>query len=725
MGIHITTRRDNQPLIIPSNTAFEDNAPLSLALLLECQYLDGTTDPLVYETVQQSDGAAACDCRWTREGFSFSLADRWCQTSANKILLERRIQVKTAETSGVPPKPDGFQLHLKLGLSPASYRFFAPGMVYSPDQYAEHTRLSFCDHRLAYPLVAAYNATTRQAICLSRVSLAKFDRRAQRSQKEKRFLQSTDIGALGFVPVAASALEAYWPYDEGDTSALLDAQGSPATALYPLEDGVDITLVYEIATFEAEDYADAVFAAFRNAYALAKPQPPQLHFTLQDAIHFRLSSLENTYHEWNSDGAGFVLNFDPEKGYRMQARAFGASFTNHQTGESQDILEYGFTGRQISAAFMLAEYEGGQWVERGRRVLDFFIRHMTQPSGWVFTLYHLRKQRPLYTVGDLDGPVLHYLARANLPGNYTRMMVEAMGDVLLFYQQQRRQGHIHDHWLAACHSFAQFLVRYQNADGSWYRAYTSVGEPLHSGEWFGTSEEAAKSATCIPVPYLLSLADELGMEGEPYREAVRRACSYVLNTTVAQHDYRGGTLDNPNVVDKEAALLTMRALLALYEHSGDKTHLEAAEKAARLAITWNFIWNVPNISETPVGRAEVKSTGWGGINSIWGAGVTDIYSLFFLEELVHLSRLTHQPLYEQIADLIANGTQQILSYPQQSFGFVDVGMQPEGIAFCDQGVDAGLIAKGDIWGGLGWIYTAGTFGLKRYLSAKEALLANK
>ena len=46
-------------------------------------------------------------------------------------------------------------------------------------------------------------------------------------------------------------------------------------------------------------------------------------------------------------------------------------------------------------------------------------------------------------------------------------------------------------------------------------------------------------------------------------------------------------------------------------------------------------------------------------------------------------------------------------------------MQPEGIAFCDQGVDAGLIAKGDTWGGLGWPYTAGTFGLHRYLTAKQ------
>jgi hypothetical protein len=39
-----------------------------------------------------------------------------------------------------------------------------------------------------------------------------------------------------------------------------------------------------------------------------------------------------------------------------------------------------------------------------------------------------------------------------------------------------------------------------------------------------------------------------------------------------------------------------------------------------------------------------------------------------------------------------------LSY---DFGFTDTGMQPEGIAFCDKGVDGDLIGEGDVWGSLG------------------------
>jgi hypothetical protein len=55
--------------------------------------------------------------------------------------------------------------------------------------------------------------------------------------------------------------------------------------------------------------------------------------------------------------------------------------------------------------------------------------------------------------------------------------------------------------------------------------------------------------------------------------------------------------------------------------------------------------------------------------------------------------------------------------PGRLHAFADAGMQPEGISFCPQGVDEGLIAKGDTWGGLGWPYTAGTYGLGQYLEA--------
>jgi hypothetical protein len=690
---------------------------LAIQVRTDCNYLKRDSQPAGYSDVQaDSGGAFLCKSAWAAAHHAFSIFDNWLPGGAGKIRLERRLKISAADASAV--SAEGFQLQLTLELVPptSGWRFFAPGMLYSNSQLGEESRVTFSDHRLAYPVIMAYQRSTGRTVCASRAKTAAFDNSPLRPNKEQRYLQRTDVGAVGFTfKDRLTALHLFWPYYEGDRSNLLNARGSSASAYYPLEDTIDLSIEYELFLFRADTFAEAVLTAFKNAFSLAKPHSPLLPFPLEGSLEYRLSSLEKTYYEWEGGGAGFLLNFDPEKGYDSQAKAFGASFTAHKTGDSHSILEYGFTGRQLNAAYILAERLGAEWRSRGRRIVDFFVSRLATESGWIYTLYHLDKGRPIYTVGDPDGPVMHYLATSSQAGNYTRMMVEAAWDLLLNYHLQRGIDPAPNHWLDICVRFADFLVGCQAVDGSWYRAYTPVGRPVRSGAWFGSTEAEAKTATSIPIPYLLALAKELGSQSERYRAAATRAGEYVLRQQVALDEYRGGTLDNPNVVDKEAALFAMSSLLRLHEHSGQQTYLVGAERAAKLAITWNTIWNVPLLPNTRLGEARLQSVGWGGINSIWGTGVTDIYSLFFLDDLVRLSRLTGEPLYEKVAELIAHGTQQILSHPGNTYGFADIGMQPEGSAFCDQGADDGLIRKGDIWGGLGWIYTAGTYGLSKYL----------
>jgi len=167
-------------------------------------------------------------------------------------------------------------------------------------------------------------------------------------------------------------------------------------------------------------------------------------------------------------------------------------------------------------------------------------------------------------------------------------------------------------------------VRVQNSDGSWFRAYAPDGTPIVGGDWFGEPREAARTATSAVIPYLLAVAAHGDPDGK-FREATLRGGRYVLMHQVARAEFRGGTLDNPNLVDKEAAFLVMRALFALSRHDEDAAWLSGAIAAAWTAVSWHSFWPVPTLAGTPVGAAAVRSVGWGGINSVWGVGVTDIY----------------------------------------------------------------------------------------------------
>ena len=155
----------------------------------------------------------------------------------------------------------------------------------------------------------------------------------------------------------------------------------------------------------------------------------------------------------------------------------------------------------------------------------------------------------------------------------------------------------------------------------------------------------------------------------------------------------------------------MMALLALYDSTRNQDYLVGAESAGSLALTWNCLWDVPFEEGTRLRELSFASRGWGGISILWGTGVVDTYSLWFLPEWERLAVEIDAPVFHDVTQLILYGTQQILSLPGNLHGLCEPGMQEEGFACSHQGIDDGLISKGDTWGSLGWVFAAGTYGV--------------
>lgn len=670
---------------------------------------------VAYEEVVPVDGGFVGSCSMPLADLVVRVADTWASSGDDEVSVVRRLRAQGLGRG--PAAAVQLRLHLDLGLAEEA-RFFAPGIAYVPDQWVGGGTYAYSDHRLAYPVTAAYLPGRHAAISLERASVARYDNVPVRGRGQSVFVQETDIGSVGFsLNDGRAGLCASWPYAEIDASSMLDGAGTSASALHPVPaEGLDVTVEYRLRLSPSDDYADAVRHVFGACVSRTQPAPTALPVSFEESIDLRLDSAGRTYTEFDDGFAGFALNFDPELGYSSQARAFGASFADHHMDGSCGILEYGFTGRQLNLAYMLARRSPEEWSERSARVVNSFVDRMVTPSGWVHTLWDTNRRRALYACGDAVGTVLHYLGESDVPGTYTRMMTEAGSDLVLNVDL-RGDDITGRRWWAAALGLADFLLRVQEDDGSWYRAYSPDGRPLVDGEWFGARGGSGKSATSAVVPFLLDIADRAA-DPDRYIAAAERAANYILREHTARDEYRGGTLDNPNVVDKEAAFLAMRALFSLYRRAARDELLDGARRAATLAVTWHSVWEVPAIPGTPLGVAGVRSVGWGGINPVWGVGVTDIYSLFFLRELHELGVLLGDRLFVDVAELVAHSSVELLAIPDDRHGFADTGMQPEGIAFCSQGVDDGLISKGDTWGGLGWPYTAGTFALDRYLEAR-------
>jgi hypothetical protein len=117
----------------------------------------------------------------------------------------------------------------------------------------------------------------------------------------------------------------------------------------------------------------------------------------------------------------------------------------------------------------------------------------------------------------------------------------------------------------------------------------------------------------------------------------------------------GGAIDNPNITDKEAGMLSMEAYLSLYDSTKEPKWLERAKAAADFAESWIWIWNVP--MPLDAGDAQlhwekgVPTLGFQGITAAV-AGSVDEYLDWAVPSYAKLYNLTKDPHYLDVARVL-------------------------------------------------------------------------
>ena len=206
----------------------------------------------------------------------------------------------------------------------------------------------------------------------------------------------------------------------------------------------------------------------------------------------------------------------------------------------------GFTGKNLEAACFLlreADLDPTQRGERLRRqaeaIIDSFLRlHVSPPAGEGFSL---DDGRPVCAIGNREV--------------FLRSFGDDIKALLRAYRHERTLGRDHPGWLQWCRHFGDWLLAQEQPAGGFPRSW-------QPGTGKVVSASPSASFNAIPLLTLLSQTT-----GEPkYLQAAVRAAEFCWNHGQASGQFVGGTIDNPDVLDKEAGTLSLEAYLALRSH---------------------------------------------------------------------------------------------------------------------------------------------------------------
>jgi hypothetical protein len=350
----------------------------------------------------------------------------------------------------------------------------------------------------------------------------------------------------------------------------------------------------------------------------------------------------------------------------------------------------GFCGKNLEAAnYMLQEaaLEPGARSDELRRkaesiVASFMRLRMSPPEGEGFYL-------------DTGAPINSQLRQG-------MMVLRSFGDdlkkLLQAYEHEKGLGRDHGEWLRWCREFADWLLPQQREDGGFPRAWKYPGAEIAS---------ASPNSSFNAIPLLVHLARVTGER--KCLDAAIRAGTFCWSNGQSRGRFVGGTIDNPDVLDKEAATLSLEAYLALYEATGDDKWLNCARGAADYAETWIYLWNVP-MPEDEDGRHWKKDVPTVGVQLIaTGHSLVDQYMAFDADDFANLYAHTGDPHYYDIARLLLHNTKSMLAMPGRPYDLAGLGWQQEHWSMAPprgQGMKRG-------W--LPWVSTShlnGIFGLK-------------
>jgi hypothetical protein len=642
-----------------------------------------------YEDINTIENGFTGKASVTINGVIFNVTDTW-KLSGKVMQLSRKLQVEGSSAGGFLSA-----ITFNNNQPVDDVRYFAPGMIFGNKDnltkvaiggHEAGTATWIREDRLPAPLFGVYSKDGTSVTMLDPSPQGHTTKEDSRDRQVKTLVDERfRFGAIGAEANDGSIQLGFkWPGTEGETT--YRGYHYPGGQVHkwrrryhPVRDGFE--QVYKVSfRFDKEDekFVNYYNNAWRWAWDVLKPQvnPQDIEVARRSLIDMLAERVEI---HGDITGLSNMTTFE-------QGRS---GVINHHPMEKTVM---GFTGKALeSANFLLQDADMDPRADKAKShrkkalaIIDSYQNlELSPPAGEGF----------FWKTGE-PAPAIPRHKRV-----YLRSFGDDLKSLLKAAKREKANGREHPDWVAWAQTFADWLLPQQSKEGGLPRAW----EP---GTGKVVDDSPASSYTIIP--YLLLLTELTG--DEKYQQAAIKAGEFVWDYGQSEGIFVGGTIDNPDVIDKEAGTLSLEAHLALYNVTQEEKWLERAEVAAGFAETWMYIWNVPMPEDENAAdlhwKKGVPNVGIQLIST--GHSLADAYMAFDADEYAQLAVHTGDEHYKEVAAILLHNTKGMMGLPGRTYDLPGPGWQQEHWSFAPERG----IGRKRAW--LPWVSTShlnGIFGL--------------
>jgi hypothetical protein len=530
---------------------------------------------------------------------------------------------------------------------------FGAGNYYQPGNYAVWIR----EDRMPAPLMSARFADSSTLSVLNSAPIGATTHSegndfSHASRADARFL----FGAIGAQENAHSLqLGFLFPGSEGQisygrkSSQHATAQAKWRRRYHPIKDGFSQSYEVSFRFGSAEDFTTFVSDSWRWAWATLKPKanPQNLGAIWRHVVDV---VAENT------------LEFDSRAGTQIISPAIPGQKEREVTKSIMGFIGYalGSAEMMLAASNLDSTDRGAELRRKAEKSIESFLRiPMAPPAGEGF--FHKSGE---YATSQGGYETDHEL--------FLRCFTDDMKSLMRAYEDEQRAGRTHADWIVWVRQFADWLLTQEKPSGGFIRSWMPRTAKVVSD---------SPTGSFMAVPFYAQLYRITGEK--KYLDVAIRTAEFAWNEGQNVGRFVGGTIDNPDVIDKEAATISLEGYLALQDITKDVRWLERAKAAAAMAETWMYIWNVPMPADSPAEKLQwkrgVPTTGMQLIAT--GHSLVDAYMAFDVASFAKLYRLTGDKHYLEVATILLHNTKAMIELPGKPLGLRGPGWQQEHYCF--------------------------------------------